>query len=323
MKHRLLAGAAVVATLFAAPAFAQTVAQHAHATGGSRATEVDLTIPAVAANQPLVVGFVYCKAGTNCSAGNLLPSGNTITVTDTAGNTFTVQNGQLATAFPTTASGSDTFKVVFSPAVDYPAVDVSQLAPPSGFHFTGAVEGAVVAPVTSTSPLTLSNTTANAEDLLYSITFAGSSGVGAGQTQVFYGSGTGLRDSHKMVTTAGAQTMSYPITSATGGAMLALEAVSTAPPVPKSASCSPASPSLLDTAASGAAVCALGVVTSDNSAYTGTNTFSPAAEFVGPATGNGNITLARKLSPSDDGAQTVAVSMTENGPPNIPGATHQ
>lgn len=83
-------------------------------------------------------------------------------------------------------------------------------------------------------------------------------------------------------------------------------------PIPTAINCSPNTPSLLDSAASGVPVCVMTVTMSDGSTYTGTNTITPTSTFAVPATGNGNVTISRSLSPSDDGFLTAALNVSYN-----------
>ena len=112
--------------------------------------------------------------------------------------------------------------------------------------------------------------------------------------------------SHSFTTTMSiANSINQIVAAFTSGAVV--------PPTPKSASCNPSSPSLSDNTVSGATVCTFAVVMSDGSAYTGNNTASPSSLFAVPASGNGNLTLARNLASTDDGTQTASLTFAQNG----------
>jgi Carbohydrate binding module (family 6)/Glycosyl hydrolases family 16 len=198
---------------------AQSIVNKNDASGSTGVTSFTITLPSVSSGNLINVGVGWCGGGTGCDGANA--GSNTMTVTDSAGNTLTVPSGatltgvslatSIAQGIVTAASGgTDTFTIHFSSAVDYPAVSVSQISPPSGYTFSGADGNGTTASTTSTS-LNLSLTTSNAEDLLYSFTWDESFNPGSGQTLINNSSGTGLEDSYILETSSGSYSMSYSL----------------------------------------------------------------------------------------------------------------
>ena len=85
------------------------------------------------------------------------------------------------------------------------------------------------------------------------------------------------------------------------------------PPVPTAISFSPASPSLTDNAAAGATIASFTVTTNPASTYNGTNSLSGDPLCTAPASGNGNVTLARALTSADDGSHSCTLAVAESG----------
>lgn len=79
-----------------------------------------------------------------------------------------------------------------------------------------------------------------------------------------------------------------------------------------SVNCVPPNPTLPDSSLSATVVCALTVTMSDGSTYSGTNTVTPSSTFAVPASGKGNLTISRALTPADDGELNAAVCVTQN-----------